>query len=146
MGGTIENVWRDRDALLEIRRVIRTDGKLRLSVQLYDDDKFHCHIYSPFSIQLILRHAGFNVTSIRYSGLIPQIFHSWVAFAIGIVLYPIFRQGSLRRLNRFADYLDRKLSGSNWWFHRLVGMTAYIEAKKSEMVPNMIDEQKVYYE
>jgi len=141
----IENVWNDRDALLNIRNALKEGGELRISLQLYDDDSLHYHIYSPASIQLLLNHSGFEIISMRYHGFAVFLFHPYFIAVTATILYPIFQSRALGKVNSWVVKLN-DLCSSSWLINKWFYPSVYIKARPNEIVVNSVEEQKKFYE
>ncbi len=63
MTEVIEHLIKDYEALKEVRRILRDDGVLALSVPFYHDDaEYHVRVHSPRSIERLLQASGFKIT------------------------------------------------------------------------------------
>ncbi|OGY97962.1 MAG: hypothetical protein A2855_01695 [Candidatus Liptonbacteria bacterium RIFCSPHIGHO2_01_FULL_57_28] len=141
----IENVWRDRDAMLEINRVLAEDGVLLMSLEFYADEPLHYHVYSPDSLDLLLRHSNFDAKEIRYQGFVTKFMGARFSAALAIFLYPIFHRKALSKVNEMIWFLDGLLKNSKN-INGVFEMTAYILAKKSGAAIDPIEVQRRYYE
>lgn len=145
LGEIIEHVWRDRDALLELNRVLAHEGKLLLSVQFYRNNKFHYHVYSPQSIMCLLQHSNFEPIEIKYQGLAIQLFGAKFVGLLTLILYPFYRQKALKAANHFVWRISNLLSNSqliNRWPH----LSAFITVIKHSYNINPVKFQAVYFE
>lgn len=136
MGEVIENVWRDKDTLLELRRVLADDGTFMMSLEFYADEAQHYHIYSPKTLELLLTHSGFRAVETRYSGLAPAMFKTKLVALLALLTYPVFGGSSLKKITHFAWHVD-------WAFSRfqfpnsLFNMTAYVNSRKAPPVDSL---------
>lgn len=145
----LEHTWEDKKVLEELRRVLRPDGKLLMSVPFWNDfHERHYHIYSPKTIYLILIHSGYEIIERSYRGLIISLPY-WVAAILAVLMFPFWRRKSLERVNvflyRLHDILAHygRFNGSH--FFKKSGV--YIVARKAKN--SSVDEiqiQKIYYE
>ncbi len=144
MGEVIENLWRDRDALIELRRVLSDDGVFLLSLEFYADEPLHYHIYSPGSIELLLHYSGFEIEEMRYSGLIPKMIGTKVTGLMAVLLYPFLGKNALKKFTGFTGFLDGLLSQSKS-LNGIFEMSAYVKARKAA-IPSPLEPQVEYYE
>ena len=140
LGEVIEHVWRDRDALLELNRVLAEKGKLLLSVQFYRDNRYHYHIYSPQSILWLLEHSNFEPAETKYQGLVTLIFGARFTGILAVILYPFWGQKALRAANHCVwllfDFMSNSWSLNRWFFP-----SAFITAVKFPHNINPVEKQ-----
>ncbi len=109
MTEVLEHVWEDKKTLEEIRRTLAPDGKLLLSVPLYQDfPDHHYHVYSPKTLHILLRHSGFSVLFSDYRGIIVAIPNHLVAL-LALALYPAYGKQALRKTNEWLYGAHRAL-------------------------------------
>lgn len=145
----IEHAWEDRQALLEIRRVLSPEGKLLLSVPfLHDFPEHHFHIYSPKSIMNLLRFSGFSAIHKYYRGLAIST-PNWVVAVMALLAFPFLGPQSLRRANALVYRLHLLLSNKKWlnslfrFSHVFTGYGMIIAARKySGEIPDPIEFQR----
>jgi len=145
----IEHVWEDRQALVNIWRVLSPEGKLLLTIPLlHDFPDHHFHIYSPKSIVTLLRFSGFSVQEKYYRGLVVSIPNEVVAGA-ALLLYPFFRTRALSRVNALAYRLykflgsQKKLNSFFRFRHIFTGYGMTIVASKyTEQIPDPVEFQR----
>lgn len=57
----LEHIFEDNYVLREIKRILKKNGKLIVSVPYYHDADFHVRIHSPKSIKKLLNSEGFEI-------------------------------------------------------------------------------------
>jgi SAM-dependent methyltransferase len=128
MPEVLEHLIEDAVALVEVRRVLRDDGLLIVSVPFYSDEaEFHVRIHSPRSIQRLLHSAGFDVVVfIERGGLVsaPRLVH-----AARRICRPFINPDRFNQLVvRFDHFLARRFT---WLLKRSRGYGCYLAAQKS---------------
>jgi SAM-dependent methyltransferase len=145
----IEHVWEDKQALVEVRRVLSPEGKLLLTAPLlHDFPDHHFHIYSPKSLEGILKFSGFSIEERYYRGLLVAIPNEVVACA-AVLLYPFFGVRALSRVNAFFYRMHKIIGRSQmvngfFRFHRVLkGYGMLLVAKKNRgPLPDPIEIQR----
>jgi len=89
MGEVLEHLFEDVFALQEVRRVLKDDGKLVLSVPfLSDKSEFHVRVHSPRTIRRLLSYSGFRIVDyIERGGLVTfgSLVHKIESFILKVV-------------------------------------------------------------
>lgn len=145
----IEHIWEDRQALIEVRRVLAPSGKLLLSVPLlHDFPDHHFHIYSPKSILTLMRFSGFSVLSVCYRGLVVSIPNGIVA-GMALLLFPFLGSRALPYVNKCMYRVhillgnQKKLNSLFRLSHVCKGYGMMIVAQKyAGEIPNPIQAQQ----
>ena len=108
LGEVIECIWRDREALLELNRLLSPSGTLLMSLQFYSKVKHNRHIYfpaghiySPDSIIRLLKYSDFEPVEMKYFGL-AKFFGAKFVGVLALMLYPFYGQKGLEVANRFV--------------------------------------------
>lgn len=69
MGDIIEHILEDVEALKEIRRILKDDGKLIITIPYYDDfPEYHVRMHSERTMRRLLQHSGFKINKIITRG------------------------------------------------------------------------------
>ncbi len=145
----IEHVWEDKTVLKELYRVLSSKGKLLMSAPLFHDfADHHYHIYSPKTISILLKHSGFSIIEAQYKGLAVAIPNGVVAL-IALLLFPVFGEKALQKVNILFNYLHLLFSGQkkiNSIFRLkypfLRGYGVLIEAVKNNEIIDSVQIQK----
>jgi len=116
----LEHLFEDYIALKEIRRVLKDDGVLIVTVPFYSDGaEYHVRIHSDKTIKRLLEYCGFQIENFIYRRgpfltISPYGFNfilKNIRKLLGLDLYPIFikidvilSKTPLRKLFRFSKY------------------------------------------
>ena len=116
IGEVIEHLFEDVNALKEIRRILKDDGKLILSVPYFDDDlaEFHVRMHSKNSIIRLLDYTGFKAEKHLFRGGVISIPLITSFLKIIAKISPPLRMNILF----FLAKLDFKLGERNYWFFK----------------------------
>lgn len=69
MGDVIEHILEDVEALREVRRILKGDGKLIITIPYYDDfPEYHVRMHSEKTMKRLLQHSGFKINKIITRG------------------------------------------------------------------------------
>lgn len=122
----IEHLIDDVVALWEIRRVLKDEGILALTVPFYHDDaEYHVRIHSPLSIRRLLAACGFQICEyVERGGGFVGLLHSRWLFRMMLHLSSLLTFAALRRtlyepVNRKLAFIDEYLGRKDYSFwHR----------------------------
>jgi SAM-dependent methyltransferase len=141
MAEVIEHLPQDFLALREVRRVLKDDGTLVLTVPFFHDvEPTHIRVHSPASIERILSAAGWRIAAyIEKGGGLCRV-AEWLPFRLSIhgfnaLIHRLRGRTAYRALYGRIAALDFWLGGKRNSLHRwsrLYG--AFIRCKKSEEV------------
>jgi len=131
----IEHLIQDYTALLNIRRVLKDDGALIVSVPLlHDSPEVHVRIHTPSTIRRLLEACGFEIkmTVIR-GGLI-----SLDGYLFMLAHHGLNQLSYLMNRKVFYHFYLRWLADMDWWLGQKIGgllryskqYGAYIRAEK----------------
>ena len=114
----IEHMYGDYECICEMNRLLADNGRLFIDCPFFSCKPFfHFRIYSPRIFLRMLKHAGFTNVSLKYRGFSSFISPNIVGL-IAILLYPLFRQKSLAKVNQFI-YLLHRLLENNYFLNSL---------------------------
>lgn len=110
MGDIIEHIFEDFGALAEIRRILKSDGILVLSIPYFDDKPdYHVRMHSEKTMRRLLESSGFKVTeTLTRGGLISL---SKILAAPSLILSKLSEKYRIKYLSAIAEadyYLGRK--------------------------------------
>jgi len=126
MGEVIEHLFDDIIALKEIRRILKKDGKLVLTVPYYDDGENHARIHSPKTIKRLLEHSGFRIRKNIFRG--------------GLINIPFIFSGIARILGKISTKLQikylKKISSIDYYLGNTFNLSggAYILAERGREI------------
>lgn len=116
----IEHLFRDFDALTEVRRLIREDGRLVLSTPLsrrQDRSPLHVRVHTRRTVVRLLESTGFEVVDSFERGIfcrLPQVLGVWRALISGLQLGASLlgadSRSAISRVNEPFFRLERALS------------------------------------
>jgi SAM-dependent methyltransferase len=133
MGEILEHLFEDVAALKEIRRILKNDGYLVVTVPFYDDQpEYHVRMHSANTIRRLLEYSGFKpISTIMRGGLISLS----KIFAIPSLFLGLFSEPlRLRYLQIFSEW-DFRLGRKNCFlFKASKSYGCYILAKKSKNI------------
>ena len=146
MGEVIEHVWEDKRTLEGVRKVLRDDGQLLITVPFGDEPnfpEFHYHIYGRTSMKRLLEHSGFEVVEMQYRGFINAIAqHNEIAALLAILLYPFFGAESLEKVNSFFYFLHKIFAPFEWLNKPFQGFGGFVVARKSSLQIDPLEVQR----
>ncbi len=127
MAEVLEHLVQDWMALKEVRRVLKDDGRLIVTVPFYNDKPpYHVRIYSPRTILRLLAASGFGQAECIYRGgmvRFPRLVH---------MIRKIFPPKLERTWYQAVVAIDWRLGRQSWFQHMAEG--AYIVATKTKAI------------
>lgn len=142
MAEVIEHLVDDVVALWEIRRVLKDDGVLALTVPFFHDDAdYHVRVHSPLSIKRLLAACGFHVVEyIERGGGFVELLHSRWLFRMALHLSSFLAFAALRRtlyepVNRMLAAVDEHLGRRDYsfWHRRSRHYGAFLKCSKGSV-------------
>ncbi len=118
MGEIIEHIFEDLEALKEVRRILKRDGKLIITIPYYDDHaEYHVRMHTQKTMKRLLEHSGFRIERvITRGGLLISLSK---IFAIpSLILSKISLKLRINYLKKISE-MDYKLGQKNRWFFKL---------------------------
>ena len=121
MNEVVEHLFRDVDALEEVRRILKPDGVLMITVPyLSDVAEEHVRVHTPRTIRRLLERCGFRVREHFCRGLFSsliqtsRISRAGIYFAIKVVEVTLKRSpdDATHMINGLFDRCERALGGS----------------------------------
>lgn len=113
MAEVIEHLIDDIAALWEIRRVLKDDGILALTVPFFHDDAdYHVRVHSPLSIKRLLAACGFRVLEyVERGGGFAELLHSRWLFRMALhlssfLVFSVSRRTVYEPVNRVLAAVD----------------------------------------
>lgn len=116
----LEHLDRDTLALRHIRRVLKDDGKLIVSVPYYNDwEDGHMRIHSPVSARRLLAMGGFQVDNyLERPAVISPNFLNKLQHGISLLCFAISGRTAYPFLTRFIGVFSWRV-GHVWWLQRI---------------------------
>jgi len=111
MGEIIEHVFEDTTALREVRRILKDDGRLILTIAYFDDKPdYHVRIHSRRTIIRLFENCGFKpIREISRGGLISFS----KIFALPSLFLSLFNESLRIKYLMFISNLDIRLGNLN---------------------------------
>ena len=141
MAEVLEHLQEDFNALQNIRRVLKEDGVLVLTVPYYQDvEPTHIRIHSPASVERLLRAAGWEISGYVEKGAGLSHLAAWTPLRMGFHLANFvsakttgrtFYQSVNSRIASFDFWLGRRRNSAYRWFRHY---GAFIQCRKCEPV------------
>lgn len=114
MAEVIEHLPDDFGALGQIRRVLKDDGVLVLSVPYFhDEEPTHVRIHSPISIERLLGAAGWSIAEYLEKGGGLCSLAGW--FPVALALHAINLVAFKLRRRTFYQPLNRRIAAFDFW-------------------------------
>ena len=108
----LEHLYSDYDCLLEIRRVLRPQGRLIVDTPyLFDEPDVHVRTYTPTCMRRMLLNSGFKCLKSEYRGLVQGLSNNLIA-VFSLMLYPIAGEQSIKVVNGFIYSVSRLFKSS----------------------------------
>lgn len=124
IGEVLEHLKSDIKALSNIKRVLKDDGKLAVSVPFYNDwEDGHMRIHSPISARRLLLMAGFSIEDyIERPGLFWSSKINLFFYMISLIKYQITGKTAYRFLTTASSKIEYWLGNKIWLrsFRRIV--------------------------
>ncbi|MHC4661909.1 MAG: O-antigen ligase family protein [Planctomycetota bacterium] len=125
MGDIIEHLFEDVDALKEVRRILKDDGVLVMSVPFVNDEpEFHVRVHTEKSVRRLLAYAGFKVTDYAARGGRITNVSFWKRVRSLSVMFSKDKQAAKIRFNeRLAgkDFRDGRKNPPAWALSKYYG-------------------------
>jgi len=122
MADVLEHLFEDCAALNEVRRVLRDDGVLVLTVPYFgntqDEPAFHARVHTRRTIERLLGYCGFRIEQHFFRGLVsrfPQHRFTWpLASVISQSVRRLFGARGVAVYQRVFFRLERWLGSGRW--------------------------------
>jgi len=148
MGDIIEHILDDVKALKEVRRILKEDGKLIVTIPYYSDiPEWHVRIHTEKTMRRLLEHLGFKVEKVITRGGLISLSK---IFAIpSLILSKISLEKRINYLKKFSewDYIlgQRKIklfrfsnSYGGYFLAHKGEKRDFVEVNKTEFIPEKI--------
>ena len=153
MGEVLEHLFYDKEALKEANRVIKSDGRLIVTVPFYDsNDKFHVRMHDQQTMTHLLHFSGFKVVdSIERPGLFFKSYFNYINSLLSVVAFLFFRVNLYHSIVPFYGELEY-FFGKKKLFRRLLKVSAGLNfggnfvAVKTDDTLDYIDANKMEFE
>jgi len=151
IGEVLEHLERDVEALRNVRRVLKDDGRLVVTVPFYNDwEGGHMRIHSPVSCQRLLALGGFVIQDCveRPALFRPNVFNP-LQHGVSLVSYLVRGRTSYAASNRLIGLLSWRLGHVRWLgrFRRLGrGYGAYYLCRKGAALDHVEINRSLYTE
>jgi SAM-dependent methyltransferase len=147
----LEHLFDDFLALQGIRRVLRDDGVLVLSVPFYHDiPDHHVRVHTPKTIRRLLEAAGFGVVEFVEKGgglaslasFFPYLF---LIHGLNLLSWHLLRRTFYLEINRWYAKIDRRIGTSRWKFLHRWGSGYGVFVKCQKAIPKNFKELNMIY-
>jgi len=103
LGDIIEHIFEDIQALKEVKRILKKNGKLILTVPYYDDaPEYHVRMHSQKTMERLLEHSEFKIEKIITRGGLISLSK---IFAIpSLILSKISFRGRVKYLEKISEF------------------------------------------
>jgi len=142
MAEVIEHLFEDYEALGHIRRVMRADAKLVLTVPYgHDIPEYHVRVHTARTIRRLLEYSGFKIVDIIEKGALHplerSLLYTYLKHGLNFLFYSLLGRTFYQRWNLFLANIDWYW-GHNWkWIHRWSRYYgAFLACVKSDVRPD----------